>query len=187
MDIGAYIDPENVLNATAIYRQNNDIFLQFINEMIIEDHNNTKASMTLQEIYVLFSSWHKEAFPAYKLPIRNELRDDLIRKWGPMSGNKWMGYRMRTRRDDENDNKIVVIREDDFVNDGNYEINIKDGDDENKDISDEDDETGGLCGVTNSKKTIFKVDKKPEVIDDDCKIEDEDCNSGKKKLLIKKK
>lgn len=103
--------PDKVKNASQKYRENNDLYLQFINECSKRD---PEASVTLNEVYENFKSWVQQTFNN-KPQSKNELRDELTRRWGPMlvSGQKWLGYRMRTALDDEQDGKILVIREDD--------------------------------------------------------------------------
>jgi putative DNA primase/helicase len=103
--------PDKVKNASQKYRENNDLYLQFINECSKRD---PEASVTLNEVYENFKSWVQQTFNN-KPQSKNELRDELTRRWGPMlvAGQKWIGYRMRTALDDEQDGKILVIREDD--------------------------------------------------------------------------
>ena len=54
--------PLKVAEATDRYKQNNDVFLQFITENVI--HLDDEKGLTLTEAYSAFRQWHKDAFPA---------------------------------------------------------------------------------------------------------------------------
>ena len=106
-------EPEKVRSATEIYRRQNDIYRQFIDESIAED--NTKY-ISLTELYNLFKDWFKDSLPGQTLPNKNEIEEYFHKLWGtPESGKKWKGYRQRTIQDDVADGTAVVLTEDDLV------------------------------------------------------------------------
>jgi P4 family phage/plasmid primase-like protien len=104
--------PLKVLEATAIYQRNNDVFLQFVTEGIISD---PAKKMSLSEVYIAFQQWFRDSFPNLKIPPKNDLRDDLIKRWGPPSTSlHWAGVRVRTVRDDVAENKAILLTDADL-------------------------------------------------------------------------
>jgi len=107
--------PDKVLEATAIYRRNNDVFLQFVSECIKEDVTDS-ISISLPEAYSAFQQWFRESFPNLKIPIKNDLKDDLTHRWGPPSESlRWSNFRIRTLRDDIKESKALVLTKDDLA------------------------------------------------------------------------
>jgi phage/plasmid-associated DNA primase len=107
------VEPEKVRAATEIYRRQNDIYRQFIEESIAED---SKKYLSLTELYNLFKDWFKDSLPGQSLPNKNEIEEYFCKLWGsPEAGKKWRGYRQRTIQDDVEDGKAVVLTEDDLV------------------------------------------------------------------------
>lgn len=107
-------EPEKVREATALYRRQNDIYRQFIEESITEDENTT---LTLVELYAQFKEWFKEGWPNMSLPIKNEVKEYFEKLWGNCDrGAKWKGYRIRTLQDDVDSGDAIILDEDDLVN-----------------------------------------------------------------------
>jgi P4 family phage/plasmid primase-like protien len=105
---GAMQDPKKVTMATIMYRENNDFYLQFVNETI-EKTEDDDEGLTLVEIYAMFKEWYKENFPNNKLPIKNELKEDMIKRFGQTNvNNKWTGIR---RKEEDR----IVISENDLL------------------------------------------------------------------------
>jgi P4 family phage/plasmid primase-like protien len=105
-------EPEKVRAATEIYRRQNDIYRQFIEESIIEDPNK---SMSLAELYNLFKDWFKESLPGHTVPVKNEIEEYFVKIWGTPEGKKWKGYRQKTLKDDIENGEAIVLTEDDLV------------------------------------------------------------------------
>ena len=111
------IEPEKVKEATAIYRKQNDIYRQFIDECIIEEGTNY---LMIVEMYAQFKEWFKESFPNNQLPIKNEVKEYFENIWGESErGVRWQGYRMRTIDDDIESGDAVVLEDSDLVTYGN--------------------------------------------------------------------
>ena len=107
-------EPEKVREATAMYRRQNDIYRQFIEESIAEDENTT---LTLIELYAQFKEWFKEGWPNMTLPIKNEVKEYFERLWGVCNRvSKWKGYRIRTLQDDVDSGDVIILDQDDLVN-----------------------------------------------------------------------
>ena len=119
------IEPPKVLEATEVYRKQNDIYRQYIEECIIKSEG---SYITMLELYAQFKDWFKEGFPNMTLPVKNDVKEYFEKLWGSAVHSKWKGYRIRTIRDlAENDN-IVIINEEDNIdneNDDEQKENIK--------------------------------------------------------------
>lgn len=111
--VGVRKEPEKVREATAMYRRQNDIYRQFIEECIIKDD----AWLSLTEIYAQFKEWFKEGWPNMSLPIKNEVKEYFDKLWGESAhGVKWHGYRIRTIQDYVESGEVVILNKDDLVN-----------------------------------------------------------------------
>lgn len=107
------IEPEKVRIATAIYRKENDIYRQFIEECIMED---AKSVLTLTELYGQFKDWFKDSLPNQVLPIKNEIEEYFTRLWDePEKGKKWKGYRIKTLQDDLDGGNAFILEQSDLV------------------------------------------------------------------------
>ena len=109
-------DPSKVRDATSQYRENNDIFLQFMNECYVRDN---RANVKLNDVYENFKSWAKMSLTGKEtLPTKRAMQDYMVKKWGPLlPGQKWIGYRERTIEDDEAEGKLLVLRKEDLKDD----------------------------------------------------------------------
>ena len=138
-------EPEKVTNATAIYRKQNDVFLQFMSEKIVYEPRNEKALMSVTETYNSFKIWFDDSYPNLhsQIPSKEEMREELIKKWGELTvTHKWKGYRIRTVEDDEKEGKALILREGDFdekeEEKNDYESEEEKSDDEDSDNDSED-------------------------------------------------
>ena len=88
-------EPEKVTMATELYRKKNDVYRQFIDERIIVDVViDPKNKINMDEIYIGFKDWFKEANPGQQLPTKSEVKDYFIRAWGePQQRSTWLGKR----------------------------------------------------------------------------------------------
>jgi len=114
LNITDRVEPEKVRVATAIYRKENDIYRQFIEECIAED---TDKKLSLTELYCQFKEWFRDSLPNHTLPIKNEVEEYFSRIWDePDKGKKWKGYRIRTLQDDIEEGDAIVLNDNDLVN-----------------------------------------------------------------------
>jgi phage/plasmid-associated DNA primase len=108
------VEPEKVKEATAVYRRQNDIYRQFIEENITEDKN---SYISLAEIYAHFKEWYKEGWSNMTVPIKNEVKEYFERLWGDTEkGYRWHGYRIRTLQEDLDAGNAIVLEDDDLIN-----------------------------------------------------------------------
>ena len=162
---GRMPEPEKVREATSIYKRNNDVFLLFINERIVEEHNNAKAVMSVVETYNAFKTWFNDSYPNLhsQIPSKEDMKEALSKKWGELNkASKWKGYRLRTAEDDEKDGTAIIIREEDLAQPS-----------DDKDEKEEDEKVDRLL----KKKVVSKKDKKDRkkkvVVESDNEDDDE--------------
>ena len=77
------IEPDKVKEATAIYRRQNDIYRQFIEECIADDNDSI---LSLTELYAHFKEWFREGWANMTLPIKNEVKEYFEKLWGETKG-----------------------------------------------------------------------------------------------------
>lgn len=107
------VEPEKVRIATELYKKQNDIYRQFIEESIIE---SKESFITIGELYSSFKEWYKESMPGHQLPIKQEVEDYFVKVWGMYeNGKKWFGYRQKTMKDNIENGDIVVLNNNDFI------------------------------------------------------------------------
>lgn len=107
------VEPDKVKEATAMYRRQNDLYRQFIEECIVD----ADATIALQELYSYFKDWFKEGWPNMALPIKNQVRDYFEKLWGePGRGSRWKGYRIRTLEEEVANGEAVILEPDDLIN-----------------------------------------------------------------------
>jgi P4 family phage/plasmid primase-like protien len=112
------IDPPKVREATEIYRKQNDIYRQYVEECVIQAEG---ASITLMELYAQFKSWYHEGFPNMSIPLKNDVKEYFEKLWGIPVAGKWRGYRIRTIRDNEDSILINMPSDDDEQKEGEEE------------------------------------------------------------------
>ena len=106
------IIPEKVLAATEMYKKQNDIYKQFIEERVVEDDKYIR----IDELYDDFKTWYKNSFPNNQLPVKNDVKDYFNKAWNEAeNGVRWYGYRIRTIDDDVKDGTAIVLDETDLV------------------------------------------------------------------------
>lgn len=113
--ISNLVDPPEVTEATRLYRENNDVFLQFINENIKPDTTPDNQGLSLTELYNVFKEWFNNTYTGLKLPNKIEFRDDIGKKWGKPLIGRWKNYRFRNALDDEEDENVTTFRDEDYA------------------------------------------------------------------------
>ena len=103
-----YDQPLKVTSATDAYKQNNDIYLQYIADNIVEDPDSI---LTLQNLYPHFKDWIKDFVPNSVVPKNSEVLKQFNSKWANRSANakktSWKGLRVRTSQDDMEENSQI--------------------------------------------------------------------------------
>lgn len=102
-------EPEKIKVATALYRKQNDIYRQFVEECIVEEEGER---ISLTELYSQFKEWYREGFPGQQLLVKNEVKEYFVKMWDePSRGCIWHGYRVRTMQDDIDSGNIVILED----------------------------------------------------------------------------
>jgi P4 family phage/plasmid primase-like protien len=97
---GMRVEPHKVKAATALYRQQNDLYQQFINEYISVDPS---SSITDTELYSVFKSWYKFSNNGLP-PNQNDVNEYFENRWGVMTRKKWIGFKIKSNSPDESKN-----------------------------------------------------------------------------------
>ncbi|MGL4814627.1 MAG: phage/plasmid primase, P4 family [Enterobacter sp.] len=83
------IIPAKVRAQTDIYRRNNDIYSQFINQCVFDKQGSI---LTFNTLYTHFKEWFREEAPNNTIPNRSIIRHYFISLWGePEKGQYWVG------------------------------------------------------------------------------------------------
>lgn len=89
-------EPPKVMFATQSYQKKNDVFQQYIDELIIHKEG---TSILLNDMYATFKDWFRESIPHGSLPTKQEVGDYFGKIWGDgiaIEGNKrWEGHTLR--------------------------------------------------------------------------------------------
>lgn len=81
--------PTKVRAHTDIYRRNNDVYSQFINQCIRAKRGSV---LTFNTLYAHFKEWYREEAPGTIMPTRSTVRQYFIYLWGePEKGQYWLG------------------------------------------------------------------------------------------------
>lgn len=107
------IEPSRVLEATDLYRKQNDLYLQFTQERIYEDKNDASIQISLADLYMDFKFWLQSSIPNATIPSRMDVEDHYLgtKVWGPsLPGKIWTGRRLRTVEDDKKAGLLIVAK-----------------------------------------------------------------------------
>jgi len=94
-------EPEEVKISTNNYRIQNDVYAEFIDEMIVE---SPKSVLNIQDIYSLFKLWYKDSYTEYKCPSKKELKTYFENKYavgGQKCKGKYKGITLRNVNDNQ--------------------------------------------------------------------------------------
>lgn len=107
------VEPDKVIAATEVYKKQNDIYRQFVEDCIINDKNK---SIALIELYNIFREWFRDSLPGHTVPVKNDVEEYFIKLWGmPSIGKKWKGYRQRTLQDDVANGDVIILEQEDMM------------------------------------------------------------------------
>lgn len=96
--------PKVAIDATKKYWAENDIYALFSTDTVKEiflpgtNERDKGARLTLNIVYTEFKSWYRSAFGNKDIPDRKRVRDELTRRWGPLSGNSWHGLGLKEEK-----------------------------------------------------------------------------------------
>lgn len=96
--------PACVVEATNMYRKNNDFYLQYMDEHI--QQSNPSDYILCRELYDHFKQWYKRGYPGKIPPDRVCFQEALEKKLGKTTRGKWKGFTMYDP-DDDNDSQTT--------------------------------------------------------------------------------
>lgn len=67
------MEPPEVRAATEMYRKNNDLFRQFLDDTVVIT-DDVKDTITLSDIYGKFKMWFRESMPGKVVPVKDEAK-----------------------------------------------------------------------------------------------------------------
>ena len=79
--------PQVVLDKNKLYKTNNDIYQQFVDQKLKITKDEIDY-ITLSDLYVEFKFWHKEAYPSWRVPHRQDTQDEMTRILGDPDGHE---------------------------------------------------------------------------------------------------
>ena len=107
------IEPEKVKMATSLYRKQNDIYRQFMEERIIDSPD---SFINIDVLNASFKEWYKdEGFSSNTIPLKSEVKEYFTKLWGEPTKTRWQGFKIRTIKDDINDGSAKIIPDDELV------------------------------------------------------------------------
>ena len=93
------VEPEEVKVNTKAYKQESDIFMQFMNETIEKD---VGSQIMVDDGYFMFREWYKTSGSTAKIPQKKDFIKNMNSKYGKVnSKNIWKGIKFVKKGDDE--------------------------------------------------------------------------------------
>ena len=105
-------EPEKVRSATEMYRKQNDIYRQFIEESICESNG---SQLHLSELYTNFKEWFKESFPGQSIPVKNDIKEFFSKLWGDPTGLRWKDKKIKSLQDNLEDGDAIEFYDEEVV------------------------------------------------------------------------
>ncbi len=116
-------EPAEVTAATNVYKAKNDVYMQFIDQRIVEDPD---GRIHIDEFWAAFKIWFKDSFGPNKqnsIPSKTDFIEYVQRSWGGTTRNgkpkfAWTGRRLSSRSHDDDDDDEVeaeLVSEDEMV------------------------------------------------------------------------
>jgi len=109
------VEPDKVRIATKMYKHENDVYKQFIDNCIVEV---TNGKLTLNSLCVHFGKWFRDECAGQSAPNRIIVRQRFASFWGEPTGSGgkyWEGIAIKPKdpEDEIMDNAIIVVDEKD--------------------------------------------------------------------------
>lgn len=97
------VEPDIIKKTNREYFDSNNIFAHYLSDKVIEaldekGHVDTRASLTVQEMYESFKKWYISNYPNMKIPSSKDFRSEMLKKIGSQKRvggrNVWEGFRL---------------------------------------------------------------------------------------------
>jgi P4 family phage/plasmid primase-like protien len=108
------VEPEKVRIATEMYRKQNDIYRQYIDENISKT-NAANSYLSLSDLYLHFKDWFRDGFPGHQLPVKNDVKEHFIKLWGEPTNFKWCGYKFKDDRELQEEGNAIILNDHDLL------------------------------------------------------------------------
>ena len=91
--------PQAVIEKTNHYRTNNDIYQQFVDQ-VLELTGDDTDYVALTDLFVEFKHWHKDAYPSWRCPHRQDVEDEMTRLLGDPDGleKRWHKAKLKGKK-----------------------------------------------------------------------------------------
>ncbi len=87
------IEPAKVRAATDMYKKQNDIYKQFMDEMLVQAKDKY---ISLSDLYTQFKEWWRDGMPGSAVPVKSDVEEYFTKAWGDAeNGKKWKGWGVR--------------------------------------------------------------------------------------------
>ena len=111
-------EPDEVMSSTNMYKVENDVYEEFMNERIAKEEDEEEARKTfikLSDVYQEFTDWYKENHPSYTKDRigKSIMKKELIKRLGSIKEpediygfgrlNRWWGYKFVEEDEGEDD------------------------------------------------------------------------------------
>lgn len=89
--------PQIVIEKTQMYKTSNDIYQQFVDQKLDITKDDIDY-ITLSDIFIEFKYWHKDAYPSWRVPHRQDVEDEMKRILGDSNGleKRWHGVKLKS-------------------------------------------------------------------------------------------
>jgi P4 family phage/plasmid primase-like protien len=105
---GEVKDCDEVISASNKYRNSQDSFTCFIDERIVRV-NDKSGSVKQRTLNDVFKEWFQVNYGGRNPPKMSELKDVIIKKFGPAnSDGKWVNFKIKQDDDEQNLNDIMT-------------------------------------------------------------------------------
>ena len=104
-------EPAEVIRATNVYRERNNILMEFVNDKLETGNKNSKV--TVSQLYGMYVSWHQEWYSNKKLTPKKEFDGYLRTQFGSKyKDSEIRGYKFKdTEKNKEDDDNAVDVLE----------------------------------------------------------------------------
>jgi len=107
-------EPEEVMQATKLYRERNNILLEFVSDKLEE--GTTRSKITVSQLYLMYTSWHQEWYSNKKQTPKKEFDGYLRTHFGSKyKDNEIRGYKVKVVEEDSSDTDKQTKNDDDIL------------------------------------------------------------------------
>lgn len=102
LDEGIRKTPEIIKKKTQEYWEDNDSYFQFTADQVepamVGGYQDPNSKIDLNQLYISFKMWHKDAFSYTKVPDKPKFKSEMITRWGAPVNGAWHGVRFKSQQ-----------------------------------------------------------------------------------------